>query len=189
MWSYEELMGKETWTVDDIPPELRLLIDEHALACIVDEGDELDHGLILHLAYEAVFERPEPETPEWVEAVIEANPGLWVARLCRAMHGLPENFRSIAWCGQCSGGYANPRKRRRAANLPPQTLPGFESIGGAFQLHPPCSRRDLTWLRHLIYRLVQRGQVEKRREKRPDLRQARGWDWMSTLYPLDRKDD
>lgn len=28
-----------------------------------------------------------------------------------------------------------------------------------------------------------------RSEKRPDLRQARGWDWMSTLYPLNRKDD
>ena len=188
MWSYEELMGKETWTVDDIPPELRLLIDEHALNCIADAGDELDHGLILHLAYEAVFELPKPETPEWVEAVIEANPGLGMARLCRAMHGLPENFRSIAWCGQCQG-YANPRKRRRAADLPPETLPGFEATGGAFQLHPPCSRRDLTGLRHLVYRLVQWGRVEKRCEKRPDLRQARGWDWMSTLYPLNRKDD
>lgn len=85
--------------------------------------------------------------------------------------------------------YANPRKRQRAAELPPETLPGFEATGGAFQIHPACSRRDLTWLRHLVYRLVRRGQVEKRREKRPDLRQARGWDWMSTLYPLNRKDD
>lgn len=70
-----------------------------------------------------------------------------------------------------------------------EPLPGFETIGCAYQLHSPCSRRDLTWLRHQIYRLVRRGRVEKRREKIPDLRQARGWDWGSRLYPVERKGD
>lgn len=187
IWSHEELLADHPWTVDDIPPALRLLIGEHDLSCLTDQG-ELDRGLILHLAYEATFELPQPETTEWIEAAIRATPGVWMTRLCRAMHGLPEGFRSVAWCGQCRC-FSNSRRRQRAAELPPEPLPGFETIGGAFQLHPPCSQRDLTWLRHLIYRLVRRGQVEKRREKRPDLRQARGWDWMSTLYPLKRKDD
>jgi hypothetical protein len=70
-----------------------------------------------------------------------------------------------------------------AANLQTEVLPGFKDIGGAYQLHTPCSPRHLTWLRHLIYRLVGQGQVVKVREKRPDLRQPRGWDWMACLYP------
>ncbi len=185
MWSYEELLAGETWPLNDIPPELRLLLGDTTLAGLADEG-ALDRGLVLHLAYAACFELPQPGTPAWVEAAIAANPGIWIARLCRGMHGRPESFRSIAWCGQCRS-YGNNRKRQRAARLPPEPLPGFSDIGGAFQLHPPC-RRDLTWLRHLIYRLVRLGRVEKRREKIPDLRQARGWDWGSRLYPLKRKE-
>ena len=180
-WSHQSLLVDRTWTIDDIPPEIRALVGDD-LACLADDG-QLDHGLILHLAYAAIYEWPEPETPEWVEAAIKANPGIWIARLCRAMHGLSETFRHIAYCGQCAVGYANPRKRKRAAALPTAVLPGFEQIGGAFSLHPACSQRDLTWLRHQIYRLVQHGRIEKLREKRPDLRQARGWDWVSTLYP------
>jgi len=76
--------------------------------------------------------------------------------------------------------------RRRAANLQNEVLPGFEQIGGAYQLHTPCSPRHLTWLRHLAYRLVRQGQVVKVRKKRMDLRQARGWDWMSCLYPTEK---
>lgn len=188
MWTYEELMTKDTWTVDDIPPELHLLIGEQDLACMVDDG-RLDRSLILHVAYEVAFELPRPETPEWVEAAIAANPGIWISRLCRAMHGRRENFRHVAWCGQCGGGYANPRRRRRAAALPPEPLPGFENIGAAFSLHIPCTRRDLTWLRHLVYRLVRRGRIEKRWEKILDLRQARGWDWGSRLYPVESEGD
>ena len=176
----------------DIPPETRALIGDD-LDCITDDG-KLDHGLFLHLMYEAVYEQPEPETIEWVQAAIEARPGTWTARLCRAMHGHAENFRSVAYCGQCAGGYANPRKRARAAALQSTVLPGFEQIGGAYQLHPPCSRRDFTlraepqdeaWLRRQIKRLVERGLVIKRREKRPDRRQVRGWDYMTCLYPKD----
>ncbi len=165
----------------DIPPEIRALVGDD-LACLTEEDGELDYGLIHHLKYAALYEWPQPGTVDWLEAAIEANPGIWMARLCRAMHGLSETFRHIAYCGQCAD-YANPRKRTRAAALPTAVLPGFEQIGAAYHLHPPCSRRGLTWLRHQIYRLVQRGQVDKCREKRPDMRQVRGWDWMSTLYP------
>jgi hypothetical protein len=139
------------------------------------------------MAYVAAFELPRPDTLSWIEAAIEASPGVWISRLCRARHGLLETFRSIARCGQCLS-YANPRKRRRAAALPSELLPGFETIGGAFQLHPPCSHQDLTWLRHQVYRLARLGRVEKRREKIPDLRQARGWDWGSRLYLTGRKE-
>lgn len=166
---------------DLIPPEVRALISDVDLAGLA-EGGELDDGLLLHLAEEALYAWPAPETAGWVQAAIAANPGVWTARLCRARHGLAETFRSIAYCGQCAE-YANPRKRRRAAKLPPKPLPGFEATGGAYQLHPPCSRRGLTWLRHTIYRLEARSQVVRRCEVRPDLRQARGWDTMTTLYP------
>lgn len=186
-WSYETLNTHRTWTVEDIPPELGLLLGEPDLACLADAG-ELDPGLILHLAYAAAFELPRPDTVAWIEAAIESNPGVWISRLCRARHGRPENLASIARCGQCRS-YSNGRKRRRAANLPPELLPGFETIGGAYQLHPPCSCRDLTWLRHRVYRLVRLGRVSKRREKIPDLRQARGWDWGSRLYPAAPEQD
>lgn len=185
-WSYETLNTNPDWMVEDIPPDLCLLVGEPDLAGLADAG-ELDYGLILHLAYAAAFELPQPETVAWIEGAIQANPGIWISRLCRAKHGRPETFYSIARCGQCRS-YSNGRKRRRAANLPPVPLPGFETTGGAFQLHSPCSRRDLTWLRHQIYRLVRRGRVEKRREKIPDQRQARGWDWGSRLYSLKRKE-
>lgn len=180
MWSFEEIQSHCPWAVADIPAAIKALIPELDLACMADDG-ELDRGLALHLLHEAIYDWPAPETPEWVQAAIAANPGTWITRLCRAKHQLPETYQSIAYCGQCRS-FANSRKRRRAANLQQEVLPGFEQIGGAYHLHPPCSKRDLTWLRHLIYRLVRQGKVVKVREKRPDLRQARGWDWMSCLY-------
>jgi hypothetical protein len=185
MWSFEELQTHRHWMSNDIPPAIRAFIPEPDLACLADDG-ELDRGLALHLLHEAIFDWPAPDTPAWVQAAIAANPGVWISRLCRAKHGLGENLRSIAYCGQCAGGYANPRRRKRAAALQKEVLPGFEQIGGAYQLHEPCSRRDLTWLRQLIYRLVRQGRVIKVREKRPDLRQPRGWDWMSCLYPTEK---
>ncbi len=182
MWSSNELAAIEhSFTLDDIPPTIRALIPEEDLDAMTEHG-ELDRGMALHLAYEQVFELPEPETPGWVIAAVQANPGkFWIAQLCRAMHGLPENFKSITWCGLCQE-YANPRKRERSNNLPRQTLPGLEETGGAFRLHPPCSKRGLTWLRKVVYRLVDRGWVKKIREFRPDMRQARGYDLMSVLY-------
>jgi len=171
--------------IEDLPPDLRTLVGEADLAGLADDG-RLDRGLVLHLVQTALFEWPEPDSPAWLAAAIAARPGIWITRLCRVRHGLPETGAAIAWCGTCRD-VASPRKRIRAARLPARVLPGFEAIGGAYQLHPPCSRRGLTWLRHQLYRLVGRGRIVKRREKRPDRRQPRGWDWMSCLYPSERQ--
>ncbi len=174
---------------DDIPSHIKALIPDGDWDCLFvgDEGDEEMESIALHLEYamyvEGEFPHPELEREAWVQQAITANPGTWTARLCRAMHGVPETPRGIAYCGLCSQ-YANPRKRARdAARRHNGLLPGFEEIGGEYLLHPPCSRRGLTWLRHLIYRLRGRGQVETRREPRPDPHNHRGWDWMTTLYP------
>jgi hypothetical protein len=182
MWTFAELANfEEGLDIDDIPPTLRALIPEEDLDAMAEDG-ELDHGMALHLAYEEVFELPEPGSPEWVMAVIVANSGkFWIAKLCRAMHNHSETYQSILHCGLCTS-FVNVRKRKRAANLPPRTLPGCEEIGGAFQLHRPCSNHELTWLRKLIYRFVDKELVEKVREFQPDLRQPRGYDLMSTLY-------
>ncbi len=183
MWTYNDLTEREYWRVEDIPPEIRLLVGDLDLACLTGDDGLIDRGTVLYLAEEAVYEWPAPETVAWVQTAIEANPGIWIARLCRAMHGKPETYQSIVWCGVCAQ-YANPRRRSRAARLPDKTLPGLTEIGGAYQLHPPCSSRGLTWLRHQIYRLVRQGRIKKLRKKAPDVRQPRGWDWMSRLYPL-----
>jgi hypothetical protein len=182
MWNYHDLSERERWWLEDIPPEIRLLVGELELACLAGEDGLLDRGTVLYLAETAADEWPEPETVAWVQKAIEANPGIWIARLCRAMHGKPETYQSIVWCGVCAQ-YANSRRRARAARLPDKTLPGLAEIGGAYQLHPPCSPRGLTWLRQQIYRLVAQGWIKKLREKCADLRQPRGWDFMSTLYP------
>ena len=189
MWSHDELMAIDEaggLHIDEIPPELRALIPEEDL-CAIAEDEMLDYSTVLYLAQAEVYELPQPGTREWVLTAIAANSGdFWITKLCRAMHGHRENIRSISWCGVCSE-YANVRKRRRAAKLPPKPLPGFEEIGGAFQLHPPCSNHGLTWLRKLIYRLENKGQVERSREPRPDIRQARGWDYMSVLNHSERE--
>jgi hypothetical protein len=184
MWNYDDLSEREYWQVEDIPPEIRTLVGD--LDCMAGDDGMIDRGTVLCLAEEAAYEWPATGTVDWIRAAIEANPGVWITRLCRAMHGKPETYQSIAWCGYCVH-YANPRRRSRAAKLPDRTLPGLEKIGGAYQLRPPCSSRGLTWLRHQIYRLVAAGWIKKLREKRPDMRQPRGWDWMSTLYPVERK--
>jgi hypothetical protein len=178
----ERLSGETAVRIEDLPPELAAVIDECDLWCVADEGD-IDPGMLRHLDAHAWIDLgiEDAESPEWVRAAIRANPGRWTARLCRAMYGHPETYDAIAHCGLCAD-YANPRKRKRAAALPP-LLPGFEETGGAFQLHPHCGRRGLTWLRRLIYRLRQQGKVETRRERIPDLRQPRGWDWGTRIYP------
>ena len=174
--------GETVIHIEGLPPELSAVIDDYDLRCIADDG-YIDEGTLRHLDEYAWIDLgiEDPESPEWVEAAIEANPGRWTARLCRAMHGHEENYDSITHCGLCVD-YCNPRKRKRAAALPP-LLPGFEETGGAFQLFPRCGRRGLTWLRKLIYRLRERGKVETHRERIPDLRQPRGWDWGTRIYP------
>lgn len=125
----------------------------------------------------------KPETDaEWCLVAIRARPGIWAARLCRALHGHSETYRAIVYCGACSE-YANPRKRRRSriANAN-RLLPGYERIGGAHMLHKPCDRHGLTWLRKLLYRLRDRGLVKMRRARIIDHRQRRGWDIATRLY-------
>ena len=169
--------------IDDIPPSVRAAIDDLDLACIAD-GDEIDEGTLHHMEQYLLDDLAveSPESRPWVQAAIEARPGVWTARLCRAMHEMPETESSILRCGLCME-FANGRKRWRAANLPENTLPGFENTGGAYQLRPPCSKRGLSWLRRQIYRLRDLGRIETRRERIPDCRQARGWDWGTRLYP------
>jgi hypothetical protein len=173
--------------VDNLDPSLQAVIDDPDLACIGDYDDQgegsIDIGTLYHLhEYASVDLAIETaESPRWVQAAIAAHPGIWTARPCRAMHDLPETEASIIHCGRCAC-YANSKRRRRArryAQMP--LLPGFDTH--PYQLHSPCSRRDLTWLRKLIYRLRDRDQIETRRERIPDCRQARGWDWATRIYP------
>ena len=172
--------------VNDLDPSLLAVIDDLDLTCIADYDDEgegwIDVGTLHHLQEYAFVDLAieTAESPRWVQAAIEAHPGVWTARLCRAMHDLPETEASIIYCGRCTC-YANRAKRARArryARMP--LLPGFDKH--PYQLHPPCSRRDLTWLRKLIYRLRDRRQIETRRERIPDCRQPRGWDWGTRIY-------
>ena len=144
---------------------------DNILPCL---DEELDDGMLAHIQYWELYEAPEPESAEWVLAILAEQPGLWIAALCRAMHWLPEDVESIKLCGLCSE-YANPRKRKRAQFHLEHTLPGIEP---AYQLRPPCSKHGLTWLRKLLYKLP----IERRREKIPDQAQARGWDWGSRCY-------
>ena len=157
----------------DIPPEFVALAPDLEWMDIDEYAGHIEHWMVM--------EAPLPDTIEYVEAAVEANPGVWTARLCRAMHGLPETEESIIYCGQCED-YANPRKRARAeyyAGMP--TLPGFSP---PYQLHPRCGK-GLTWLRHRLYAME-----HIRRESGsviPDVRQPRGWDYGTRLY-LERRD-
>lgn len=120
----------------------------------------------------------------WVLSWVEAEPGTWTARLCRAMNGLPETPQSVAWCGLCAD-YANPRKRARAARLGP-LLPGFDE--GAYTLHSACGRMQFRLLRSLLRSLLatleratmitgEQGAVI------PDSRNHRGWDFATRWWP------
>ena len=170
----------------DLDPSLLAVVGD--ITCVAEQDDKgntwIDAGTLYHIEEYASTDLgiETPESPRWVQAAIEAQPGVWTARLCRQMHDRRETKADIAHCGLCNQ-YSNARRRRRAAQLPAQTLPGFETIGGGFQLRPPCSQRGLTWLRKLIYRLRDRGQIETRRERIPDCRQPRGWDWGTRIYP------
>lgn len=110
------------------------------------------------------------------------SPGVWIAALCRKMHGLEGSKETVLYCGRCAE-YANPRKRSRAAKY--KTMP---TLFGPppYQLHPPCSEQGLTWLRHRVYRLEKLKLVARVVSRIPDNRQARGWDWGSRLYPIQK---
>ncbi len=119
----------------------------------------------------------------WVLSWVEDNPGVWTARLCRAINGLPETEASIIHCGLCDG-YSNPRKRRRAARLAATpTLPGLDP---PLQLHPPCPTISLRRLQYLLRKLRDDCLMIYSEEGAtiPDPRNHRGWDlatkWFST---------
>ena len=116
----------------------------------------------------------------WVLCRVEDEPGIWTARLCRAMNGLPETPQSVAYCGLCAD-YANPRKRARAARLGP-LLPGFDE--GAYQLHSSCSRMQLRFLRSLLTTLERATMVvSEPGAVIPDSRNYRGWDFATRWWP------
>ena len=112
-------------------------------------------------------------TPQWVYdnltcivlSYVENNPGIWTARPCRSINGLPETESSVIHCGLCAD-YANPRKRERAAQYAAAKKQLFEKaqnpglwavsckmknaagvlgahpalpgLSPQYQLHPPC---------------------------------------------------
>ena len=116
------------------------------------------------------------------EATGEQDPGPWTARLCRYINNLPETQTSVIYCGLCAH-YANPRKRARAARLPP-TLPGFTE--GGYQLHATCRKMPFSMLKHLLYRMEARGIVRSEPGTRiPDGRNYRGWDFATVWRMID----
>ncbi|MEA3339467.1 MAG: hypothetical protein U9R15_05820 [Chloroflexota bacterium] len=130
-------------------------------------------------------------TPQWdydnltlrVLSYVETYPGLWTARLCRLINDLPENERSVIHCGLCSD-YANPRKRKRAAQYAAHpTLPGFSP---QYQLHPPCFTISLRQLQGILRKL--RDQclmvLSEEQSRIPDSRNGRGWDLATRWYPF-----
>jgi hypothetical protein len=113
-----------------------------------------------------------------------ASPGIWTARLCRTLNELPETEESIIHCGLCSD-YANPRKRERARRLARQpTLPGWP-LGRPYQLHEPCRPFNLKRLQGILRKLRDVAlMVRSERDRIPDTRNIRGWDWATRWYPI-----
>lgn len=119
---------------------------------------------------------------------VQQEPGIWTAKLCRQLNGLPETVESVIYCGQCSH-YANPRKRERAANFQRNpTLPGMEA---PHQLHDPCNTITLKRLQYLLYSLLPDDNMDNGRliclqeQVIPDSRNWRGWDYATRWYPLE----
>ena len=109
----------------------------------------------------------------------DGDPGPWTAKLCRYLNGLPETQVSVIHCGLCVD-YANPRKRARAARLPPP-LPGFSA--GGYQLHRTCSTMPFARLKHLLHQMEARGLLCSEPGTRiPDERNYRGWDFATVWH-------
>lgn len=110
------------------------------------------------------------------------NPGIWSARLCRLMNGIPETREGVVYCGLCKG-YANPRKRARDPTVHGQLLlPGIQG-GGEYEVRPECERMPFTRLRGLLRR-AEHLELISRRERQviPDEFNHRGWDFATRLY-------
>jgi hypothetical protein len=123
----------------------------------------------------------ETELMQVLNAVFAA-PGIWTARLCRQLNGRPETEASVIYCGLCRQ-YANQRKRKRAAALPTQPLPGFPA---SYRLHPPCRRIALRRLQYVLHVLEDETLMiyGQRRARIPDHRNHRGWDYATRWHPI-----
>lgn len=113
---------------------------------------------------------------------VEDEPGIWTARLCRSLNGVPETEIGIRFCGRCTD-YANMRKRARAvrhAEMP--TLPG---LAPAYQLHAPCLTLHFKAVMRYLARLAWATMIHGVQEEIPDPCQPRGWDFGTRWYPLD----
>lgn len=123
--------------------------------------------------------------PEWVHAqcaciygIVDTEPGIWTARLCRLLNGVPETKEGIQYCGRCAH-YANPRKRAKAENFTRSlVLPGFS----VYELHPACTQWPLRMVRARAYRLLDLGYVWQWWTVIPDLMQPRGFDLAMRWY-------
>lgn len=124
---------------------------------------------------------PNEELLLWAEQRIKAQPGIWTARLCRLLNGLPECEESVIYCGLCEH-YANPRKRARAKAHDLPTLPGMEP---PHQIHPTCTTIPFRKLRYLLDVLWSECDLIYGVEgsEIPDLRQGRLYDYATRYYP------
>lgn len=162
----------------DLPRWLKEQIDPD-----VWDDEEFSDNYLLYSYYctEGLFECPEANPKEFVTTIITMNPGIWTAKLCRIKHDIPETKQSISFCGLCEQ-YANPRKRERGRRMAlTGLLPGFEQ--GQYEIHPPCSRKALTWLRHTLKRMVRDEELtEQRMMEIVDLCQERGYDYATGYW-------
>jgi hypothetical protein len=120
-----------------------------------------------------------------LRAYISEDPGIWSARLCRLVNGIPETRKGVMHCGLCED-YANPRKRNRDPTRHGQLLlPGVQT-GGEYQLRPRCKRLGFAQLRGLLRRGADL-ELFSRWEKQviPDDLNHRGWDFATRFYVED----
>jgi len=118
----------------------------------------------------------------WVLCYVERHPGIWTAKLCRLLNGIPETEQGVIYCGLCSQ-YANPRKRARAEKY--ATIPTLPGMNPPYQLHPPCSTMRLRQLQAILRKLRDQCHmiISKQDAIIPDSRNHRGWDYATRWYP------
>lgn len=93
--------------------------------------------------------------------MIRSRPGIHTCELCRKLNGKWKYYCGRKLC------FANPRKRSK------------------FLIRKPDCELPLSTLRTALRRMIQKGLVVKKREKRPDGRNNRGWDWMQCYYVVE----
>lgn len=96
--------------------------------------------------------------------IVRERPGITVAQLCRLL-----NKKDLDYCItiRCCD-YLNPRRRRGGCQT------------------PPCRYR-YSRVSRLVRRLEREGKLYSYRERKPDNRQPRGWDYMKALYRHPKK--